>query len=91
MEQGGEAGQFLSESLSKWGKVWTLLVAMTIKRKEWWNTTLCNDSQDMKGEGITEVSRVTSFLDLVATAWISVSSTSDDTINRKRRAYWRVV
>ena len=41
----------------------------------------------MKGEGITEVSRVTSFLDLVAMAWISVSSTSDDTINTKRRAY----
>ena len=41
----------------------------------------------MRGESITEVSRVTSFLDLVATDWIIVSSTSDDTINTKRRAY----
>lgn len=41
----------------------------------------------MRGKGITEVSRVTSFLDLVATEWIIVSSTSDNTINTKGSAH----
>lgn len=47
------------------------------------NLTLCSNLQDIRGEGITEVPRVTPFLDLVATEWIIVSSTSDDTTQKE--------
>ena len=41
----------------------------------------------MRGEGITEVPRLTPFLDVAVTEWIVVSSTSDDTMNTKGSAY----